>query len=289
MTLEEVYHNGKIILQKAGIETPTFDAICLFQNVFGLDRQALILHGGELAPQQKISEFNSKIEQRVQKCPLQYILGKWEFMSLQLELGEGVLIAREDTELLVKTAAEMLRKQHSMENPLQILDLCGGTGAVALGLASVLPGAEIISVEWYDAALRYLNTNIKNYSQYSVTSLKADVLNPKSVTALGSRKFDSIVSNPPYIMSGDMSNLQIEVKKEPQTALDGGRDGLVFYRAIADYWLPLLKNGGIAAVEVGEGEAQQVSDIFSHAGLVQIEIHKDFNNIDRVVAGRYSR
>lgn len=286
MTLIEVYQNGKMTLNKAGIESPTFDAMCLFEKVFGFDRQALIVHGGEPASQEKASEFSEKIVQRAQKRPLQYILGEWEFMSLQLEMGEGVLIAREDTEVLVKMAAEMLNRQHHSENPLQILDLCCGTGAVALGLASLVPSAEVTGVELYDDALRYLNTNIKKYPQYSVTAVQIDVLNPKSVNIFGDKKFDAIVSNPPYIRSEDLPTLQSEVQKEPQTALDGGGDGLLFYRAIADYWLPLLKEGGIAAVEVGEDEAQEVVSLFTAGGLKQITVHKDFNEIDRVVVGQ---
>jgi release factor glutamine methyltransferase len=286
MTLTEVYQNGKQTLKKAGVESPAFDAMCLFEHVFHLDRQALIVRGGEAAPQDKVMIFHQEIEQRAQNRPLQYILGKWEFMSLQLEMGEGVLIAREDTEVLVKTAAELLSRRTGSENPLQILDLCGGTGAVSLGLASLLPNAEITCVELYDDAFRYLNTNRKNYPGYSVTAVQADVLNPKSVDIFGDKRFDAIVSNPPYIKSEDLPTLQSEVQKEPKTALDGGEDGLLFYRAISDYWLPLLKENGIAAVEVGEDEAQAVAELFAAAGLKQITFQKDFNNIDRVVAGR---
>lgn len=286
MTLTEVYQSGKHALTKAGVESPAFDAMCLFEHVFGLDRQALLVHGTKSAPQEKVEEFNNKIAQRAEKRPLQYILGKWPFMSLWLEMGEGVLIAREDTEVLVKTAAEMLSRRNSGENPLQILDLCGGTGAVSLGLASLLPNAEITCVELYDDALRYLHTNIKNYPQYSVNAVQADVLSPKSANDLCNKRFDAIVSNPPYIKSEELPTLQCEVQKEPQTALDGGEDGLLFYRAIAGLWLPLLKPGGIAAVEIGEDEAQAVADLFAKAGLKEITVHKDFNNLDRAVAGQ---
>lgn len=286
MTLTEVYQSGKYVLTKAGVESPAFDAMCLFEHVFHLNRQALVIHGYESAPEEKVNIFSQKIEQRVQKRPLQYILGKWEFMTLQLEMGEGVLIAREDTEVLVKTAAEMLSRRNSSGNPLKILDLCGGTGAVSLGLASLLPNAEITCLELYDDALRYLHANIKNYPQYSVNAVQADVLNHESVNGFRNKRFDAIVSNPPYIKSEDLLTLQCEVQKEPQTALDGGKDGLLFYRAIVNLWLPLLKPGGIAAVEIGEDEAQAVADLFAEAGLEQISVYQDFNNLDRVVAGQ---
>lgn len=282
MNLSQVYQSGKAALQKAGVEDPAFDAMCLFEYTFGLNRQSLIVRGNEPAPQDKAEIYGRQIEQRAQKRPLQYILGKWEFMSLQLEVGEGVLIAREDTEPLVRMAVELLKSDSSVK----ILDLCAGTGAVALGLASLLPRAEIICAELYDQALYYLDKNINNYPQYRVTALKADVLSPESVNLLNGQTFDAIVSNPPYIKSGDLPGLQTEVQKEPQTALDGGEDGLLFYRAIAAYWLPLLKQGGIAAVEIGEDEAEQVTAIFKSAGLSQISVYQDFNNLDRIVTGR---
>jgi len=200
-------------------------------------------------------------------------------MELTLQVGEGVLIPREETELLVYTAADLLKNR---ERP-RILDLCSGTGAVALGLASLLLNAEITAVELYDQAFTYLNVNIRETGLQNVTPVQLDILNPQN--AENYSMLDCIVSNPPYVTSGELPTLQSEVRSEPHTALDGGMDGLVFYRAIASLWLPKLKHGGAAAVEVGEGQAAEVAALFQAAGLTDIRMVKDFNAIERVVAG----
>lgn len=274
----EIYRDGKNRLTAVGNESPAFDAACLFQKVFGYNRQELAVHEGEPAPNTKIREYTALVEERAQGRPLQYILGRWPFMELELLVGEGVLIPREETELLVRTAAELLKGR---DNP-EILDLCSGTGAVALGLASFFPDARICAAELYDDAFSYLLNNIIKTGFHNVKPVRADVLHSETgeFSAL-----DCIVSNPPYVTTKEMRTLQAEVKREPHTALDGGADGLVFYRAIADFWLPKLKPGGIAAVEVGDGQAAEVASLFGAAGLGRIRVEKDFNQIDRVVAG----
>lgn len=280
MTLAQVYQNGKEYLRKAGVESPAFDAMCLFEAVFGYNRQGLLLHGDEPAPNDRIVVFNDSIHQRADKRPLQYIVGEWPFLSLTLKIGEGVLIPREDTEVLVRTAEEMLR----LREKAVALDLCAGTGAVGLGLASLLPQVEVTCVEFFDEALTYLKENLQRHPELaSVNWMQADVLDPAVPEQFG--MVDAIVSNPPYVTTGEMETLQEEVRREPSTALDGGEDGLRFYRALAENWVPILKKGGIFAVEIGEGQAEAVRELFTQAGLKNIRIAKDFGGIDRVVAG----
>nr|WP_319489196.1 peptide chain release factor N(5)-glutamine methyltransferase [uncultured Caproiciproducens sp.] len=279
LTLGEAYRQGKTILFHAGNETPAFDAACLFKKVFGLDRQALVVHSGESAGPGKTEEYFRLVRERADGRPLQYILGSWPFMELTLKVGEGVLIPREETELLVTAAAQLLK---GTETP-KIIDLCSGTGAVALGLASLFPGASIYAAERYDKAFGYLNLNIKNTGFQNVRAVQTDILNPESTAEFPLP--DCIVSNPPYVTTGELETLQTEVQREPQTALDGGRDGLLFYRAIAALWIPKLKHGGVAAAEVGEDQAAQVAALFQATGLSKIRILKDFNNIERVVTG----
>ncbi len=279
MTLGEIYRQGKNVLSGAGNESPAFDADCLFQKAFGLDRQGRLLRSNEIADGTKARGYMDCVRERASGRPLQYILGKWPFMKLELNVGEGVLIPREETELLVYTAARLLR---GVDAPC-VLDLCAGTGAVALGLASLFPSAKITAAEFYDKAFSYLNLNIKETGFRNVTALRLDVLDPQSTRQLP--MLDCIVSNPPYVEEETISTLQAEVQLEPRTALNGGRDGLDFYRAIAQLWLPKLKPSGTAAVEVGEGQADAVSELFKAAGLSQIQVHRDFNEIERVVAG----
>jgi len=279
MTLGEIYQQGKGMLFKAGNQNAAFDAVCLFQNAFGLDHQALLIHSNEQADTARTKDYLAQIAERAGGRPLQYIIGKWPFMELELLVGEGVLIPREETELLVYTAAALLK---SNSNP-KILDLCSGTGAVALGLASLLPQARITAAELYDEAFTYLNHNIGKTGMRNVTPIQMDILNPQRAESF--LELDCIVSNPPYVTTSELSSLQTEVQSEPQSALDGGADGLIFYRTIASLWLPRLKRGGVAAVEVGEGQAAEVAALFESAGLGQMDILTDFNSIERVVSG----
>lgn len=279
MTLGETYRMGKNILVGAGNESPAFDASCLFQKAFGFDRQERILHAAKPADEQRAGEYLRLVRERAGGRPLQYILGSWPFMELTLAVGEGVLIPREETELLVYTAAKLLS---GTENP-EIIDLCSGSGAVALGLCSLLPNASVTAAELYDEAFHYLNLNIKNTGYQQIKSVQTDILDPQNAAEFPA--FDCIVSNPPYVTAEEMQTLQTEVWREPHTALLGGEDGLLFYRAIASLWLPKLNPGGAAAVEIGEGQAAPVSELFQSAGLSEIQVIKDFNGLDRVVAG----
>ena len=190
---------------------------------------------------------------------------------------------REETELLVYTAAERLRVGSGAKGPWKGIDLCGGSGAVAIGLASLLPGLEISCAELYADAFRFLEANVRRLASKAVHPARLDVLSPESAAPFSG--LDLVVSNPPYVEAGVIAGLQKEVQREPRTALDGGEDGLVFYRAIAQLWVPRLKPGGVAAVEIGEEQAQAVTELFQEAGVREIEVRKDFNGLDRVVAG----
>ena len=284
MTYSQVYLNGKACLAKAGIESPAFDAMCIFESVFNMGRQGLAIRGEEDAPNGDIVTFNDKIQERCAKRPLQYILGKWSFLDLTLEMGEGVLIAREDTEVLVRCADEHLRGRL---NPT-VLDLCAGTGAVGLGLASLEYSATVTCVERFKTPLSYLRKNIaRNHLDERVSVLEYDVLQAPNLELF--QPVDAILSNPPYIETEALSTLQEEVQKEPVEALDGGKDGLVFYRAIVSQWTPLLKPGGLLAVEVGEGQSRQVAELMEAAGLERIGFRNDFSGIERVVFGTAPR
>ncbi len=278
MTLQQLYQHAKKTFSQAGLESPAFDAICLLEHVFGLGRQALILHGDEPAPSQQIPAFLSLVQKRAARQPLQYLLGEWPFLSLTLSVGQGVLIPREDTELLVHTAV-----QHLPESvPLTVLDLCAGSGAVGLGVVSMRPKARVTCVERFDAAWHYLQQNTAKYqTKFPVQTIQADILDPLTPTQFS--PVDAILSNPPYITTADLASLQAEVLREPATALDGGPDGLLFYRALASLWAPLLKPSGFLAVEIGEGQAQAVRQLFSHAGLAHCETFCDLSGMERVI------
>lgn len=266
-------------LAEAGCEDPAFDARCLLEDIGGLPRGCLEAHFTEAVPEASAAAVHRAADERAAGRPLQYILGSWDFLDMTLSVGEGVLIPRPDTELLCEIAAAWLNKQPAGEK--QVLDLCAGTGCVGLGIAGLCPDAVVTAVELSLEALTYLEGNCRRYPARRVTPVRADVLADADKLPGG---FAALVSNPPYIPSADLPGLMQEVQHEPRMALDGG-DGLRFYRAIVQDWLPKLRAGGFCAVEVGIGQAEGVAALFAQNGLRAVEIHPDAAGIGRVVSG----
>ena len=284
MTHRQLYLQAKQALAQAGVDSPGSDAMALLSHFFGLDRPGLALHGEETPSQEKAAAFLQAVEERAARRPLQYILGAWDFMGLTLAVGEGVLCPREDTAVLVYALAGLLQDAPAPQG----LDLCAGTGAVGLGLCSLLPQAQVTALELSPLALRYLEENTAAYPQYQVTPHRGDVLSPQTAARFPQHSLDFLASNPPYIAGEELPTLQPEVQKEPSLALDGGADGLRFYRAIARLWLPKLKPGAPFAVEIGETQAQQVCALFRAHGATALRVHQDLSGLDRCVSGRVS-
>ena len=282
MTLAELYREGRDRLRHAGCDSPDFDAACLAEKAWGLDRQGVLLHGSRPAEDREARAFLDMIAERAEHRPLQYILGSWPFMDMELSVGEGVLTPREDTEVVVRAAAALLQNRPA---PLYGADLCGGTGAVALGLCSLVPGLSLDCVEWLPEAFAFLEENTKRFGEGRVRPVRGDVLKKNTPSALLSRPLDVLISNPPYVRAAEIPVLQEEVQREPHTALDGGGDGLDFYRAIASFWVPHVRPGGVVAVEIGEEQAQDVCGLFCDAGVIQLAVHQDFGGLDRAVTG----
>ena len=281
MTYRELYLTARRLLDNAGIDSPGSDAAVLLEHFFGLSRPGLAIHGEESPIPADEEKYLAAVQQRADHRPLQYIVGSWAFMGLQLQVGEGVLVPREDTGVLVEAAAERIK---ALEEPVG-LDLCAGTGAVALGICKLAPRTKIICLEISPLAFRYLEQNLAAYPDFETEALQADILSPETATRC-SAPLDFIVSNPPYIARDTLQNLQPEVQREPALALDGGEDGLLFYRAIARLWVPLVKPGGMVAVEIGEEQGAAVCELFSAAGVGQLEVLKDWAGLDRCVIGR---
>lgn len=282
MTCRQLYLEARRRLSQAGIDSPGVDAALLSHRFLGLDRPGLALHGEEEPAPEQAAAFLQAVEERAARRPLQYILGEWEFLGLPLAVGEGVLCPREDTAVLVETLAQGLEGRPAPRG----LDLCAGTGAVGLGLVSLVPGLSVQCVELSEKALPYLEENLRRHGRGRASALAGDMLSPELARSFAPGSLDFLASNPPYIETGELASLQPEVRREPSLALDGGADGLVFYRAIASLWLPLVKPGGLAAVEIGESQGQAVSQIFQQAGLTDVETVKDWAGLDRVVWGR---
>lgn len=269
------------MLQSAGCDSPAFDADCLLQDIGGLPRGERARYMEEFVPPELEEALLQAAKERAQGRPLQYILGNWDFLNLTLKVGEGVLIPRPETELLCEIGAGFLRER-ALPAP-KVLDLCAGSGCVGLGVASLYPAADVTAVELSDEAFVYLCENCDAYRELTLRPVQLDVLTGAD-TFEG--RYDLLLSNPPYIPSAVLPTLQREVQREPRMALDGDVDGLRFYRAIADGWLSKLTAGGLAAVEVGIGQAQAVAELFEARGLREIRITPDASGIDRVVSGQ---
>ena len=264
-------------LTEVGCEDAAFDARCLLEDLGGLPRG----HAADDTPltEEQAAVLETALDERVAGRPLQYILGEWDFLSLTLKVGEGVLIPRPDTELLCEVAAEQLRGKTAPA----VLDLCAGSGCVGLGVASLCPSAQVTEVELSADALPYLRDNVARYPDYDVAVRQANVLTDH--TAFDGL-YDAILSNPPYIPTADLPSLQKEVQREPQMALDGDADGLKFYRTIAEHWCEKLAPNGFVAVEVGIGQAEDVAALFAASGLENTGIFTDLGGVDRVVLAR---
>lgn len=282
MTYRELYLKAKSVFSARDIDSPGEDSLALVKAFFGLDRSALALRGQECPAPERERDFLKAVEERAARRPLQYVLGEWEFMGLSLRVGEGVLVPREDTAVLAETLAERLQ---GVPEPVGV-DLCAGSGAVALGLCALLPHAKLTCLELSEQAFSYLEQNLAAYPQYKICAKVGDVLRKETAESFPPQSLDFIASNPPYIPSKELSILQPEVQREPAMALDGGEDGLVFYRALCALWLPRLKPGGILAVEIGEDQGKTVSALFASHGLTKIELRQDWAGLDRCVAGK---
>lgn len=256
------------VLRTAEIYDPEYEAGEIVREICGGHPVQIMA----VTPAQR-QEIDRIAAERAEGRPLQYIFGTWEFYGYEFYVGEGVLIPRPETELLVDIAAERLTKDSTL------LDLCSGTGCIPIACA-LETGCRAYAVELYDKAFSYLERNIAR-NNADVTAVKGDALDNSHFEGV---EFDAIFSNPPYLTAEEMRNLQREVRHEPETALYGGEDGLDFYRRLFTLWKPRLKNGGIFAVEVGDGQAEQVKALMEAAGLTA-EIIPDLQGIGRAVKG----
>lgn len=278
MTVGEAYRKTKDILTEAGFEAPAFEALCLTEKVFGFNRLALITKGEEtVASEEKLAVLAELTEKRLNHEPLQYLLGKWIFMGIDLLVGEGVLVPRDDTEVVTSLCIDYL----SCKESPNVIDLCAGSGAISLALEKYA-NCKVTAVELSDKAFSYLTQNIK-LNNSAVNALNGDIF--ECHKDIADNSLDLIVSNPPYIKTADIASLQKEVQHEPAMALDGGESGLDFYRRIVPLWKSKLKAGGALAFELGEGQYDEVSRILADNGFGGITESIDFGGIQRAIIG----
>lgn len=263
-------------LEENGIEAPDFEALQMLQSL-GYSK-IRILEGRGVLTQQQQEQLRQLASRRLEGEPLQYLLGEWEFYGLTLKVGPGVLIPRPDTETLVEAGLSYLKGRTGC----RVLDLCAGTGCVGLAVErSAKNISALYALEKEEAAFFYLKENLAAYES-RIMPLHQDGLAPGPEAD----RLDLILCNPPYLTGEDMESLQTEVRYEPPSALDGGEDGLDFYRRLTAVWKHRLVSGGLLAYEIGMGQQEDVSRILTREGLEQIHWKEDLSGIVRVVAGR---
>lgn len=282
MTYKQFYEYGKQKLMAAGIEEAALDARLLLEYICHTDRNELIIHADRERSSMEEQFYKIIIEKRASHMPLQYITGEQEFMGIPFLVNAHVLIPRQDTEILVEEAMRYL------SDGMRILDMCTGSGCILLSLLKYSNECEGVGIDISREALKVAQENAQRL-QLDAVFLAGDLFLPlknfqseRTSDAL----FDMIVSNPPYIETTVIDTLMPEVcLHEPVSALDGGDDGLYFYRRIVAEAPEYMRKGAYLFLEIGCAQAQAVTALMQEAGFVQIEVLKDYAGLDRVVFG----
>ncbi len=277
MTYRECYEWGKLVLGRGGISEAGLDARLLLEYACRLDFNGLLTHGEETVPDDAAEAYGELVRKRAERVPLQLLTGEQCFMGLDFLVNENVLIPRQDTETLVE---EVLRE---LEDGMRILDLCTGSGCILVSLLHYSNGCLGVGADLSGSALAVARENgrrILGEAWGAAEFLQSDLFEGIS------GKFDRIVSNPPYIARNDIPGLMPEVRDyEPRMALDGGEDGLYFYRRIIDGSRDYLEREGRLYLEIGCGQGAAVTELMEQAGFRDVRVVQDLAGLDRVVCG----
>ncbi len=270
--LRDAYKKAQEILKENGIEDFKSDAFFLIEGIYKIKRAELL---SDKEVDFKVLE--KALERRIKGEPCAYITGETEFMGLPFKVNKNVLIPRQDTENLIEFLLERTEKG------AEILDLCTGSGCIGISLKKYVENSAVTMVDVSEGAISVAKENAL-LNKEDVTIVKDDVLN----SSYEYGKYDLIVSNPPYIEEETIETLDKTVKEfEPRLALDGGKDGLVFYRKIAKDFKKYLKENGRLAFEIGFNQGEAVKEILEENGYLNIEVIKDYNNNNRIVTGEH--
>lgn len=279
LTYRQMCHNGAAILADAGITDAEYDSFALLEYITGMDRTAYILNGSKSVPEDIAERYDAVIDRRSSHIPLQHITGQAWFYGRGFNVNSDVLVPRQDTEVLVSEALKVINAKDS------VLDMCTGSGCIIITLALEKKLGRALGADISEAALKVASDNREKLGAYDVTFVKSNIFSDINVN--DEELFDVIVSNPPYIATGEIETLTEEVRiHDPYIALDGLEDGLHFYREITQQSMNYIKSGGWLLYEIGCTQAHDVSDIMSEYGYSNIKVIKDLAGLDRVVMGR---
>lgn len=292
-TLRQIIEEGRLLLEAAGIEEAATDAWYLAEYVTGISRAAYYGEPDRVVEERQVKKYLEYIETRRKRIPLQHITGEQEFMGYPFYVDKHVLIPRQDTEILVEEGVKVIR---SMGREVKVLDMCTGSGCILLSILKMCPLAAGTGCDISDAALCVAKKNAKRLG-VEARWVRSDLFGQWKVTdecegaeSVSDMRYDMIISNPPYIRTAEIEELQEEVRiHDPRIALDGGEDGLEFYRRIIKDSIPCMEEGGYLLVEIGCGQGKDVSKLMQNQGYKDIKIKKDLSGLDRVVMGRYNK
>lgn len=274
MTIKQAITKGMIMLKSNNVESPKLKARLLLQYVLDKPRQYIIVYDNKEIDKQQQWQYFVNIEKLTKGIPLQHITHRQEFMKMDFFVDENVLIPRPDTEILVEEVIKIAQKYNSP----RILDLCTGSGAIAISLKKFVPNADITAVDISEKALEIARKNAEKL-EAKINFVKSDLFDK-----LDNKKFDIIVSNPPYIRKDEIKKLSEEVQKEPKIALDGGEDGLDFYRIIAEQAINYLKTGSFLCFEIGYNQKNDVIKIIEdEQNYKNTYCKKDLYGNDRII------
>lgn len=279
LTYRQMCHNGAAILADAGITDTEYDSFALLEYITGMDRTAYILNGSKSVPEDIAERYDAVIDRRSSHIPLQHITGQAWFYGRGFNVNSDVLVPRQDTEVLVSEALKVINAKDS------VLDMCTGSGCIIITLALEKKLGRALGADISEAALKVASGNREKLGADDVTFVKSNIFSDINVN--DDELFDVIVSNPPYIATGEIETLTEEVRiHDPYIALDGLEDGLHFYREITQQSMNYIKSGGWLLYEIGCTQAHDVSDIMSEYGYSNIKVIKDLAGLDRVVMGQ---
>ena len=278
MTLSALLGTARKSLRAAGVANPDVEAETIISHVLGLKRSEIYLDPGRVLTGPEEGRILEIVGRRAGRFPLQYLLGRIEFMGLPFEIKQGVFIPRPETEILVET---VIGRGRRLPSPLAVLDIATGSGAIAISLAKYLKPEWMLATDISPEAIELARENARaNDVETRIAFVVGDRL------GFLKRRFDIVVCNPPYIAADEIDELQPEVRDfEPRLALDGGPDGLRFIAGVLTEIPSILDVGSIVAFEIGSHQAASVVALFEEAGLGKIEILKDLAGRDRIVIG----
>ncbi|MGN1298468.1 MAG: peptide chain release factor N(5)-glutamine methyltransferase [Candidatus Scatovivens sp.] len=277
MNIKEALDFGKKYLNEKNIKDSNLKCRLLLSSILNVQKEYLIIHDAEELNKKQEIKYKEFIIRLADNEPIQYIIHNQEFMKLKFYVDDSVLIPQPDTEILVEKIIEISKK---INQKIKILDLCTGSGTIAVSLAKYIEKCEVYATDISKQALKIAKLN-SDKNNVSIKIIESDLFEN-----IEEKEFDIIVSNPPYIETKKIDTLDDEVKKEPRIALDGGNDGLNFYRLIAINAKKYLNKNGILALEIGYNQKNSVNKILKNEGYKQIENIKDLGNNDRVIICR---